>query len=401
MAGNKDIIIIGGGAIGCSIAYHLAKKGVTSTIIEKESIGSRASGKAWAIVRYPPYIFTTAKYPGSYYAMPEEETVLRWQYLYWASYYRMANLALEIKEKGNIDIEFGSFPMSYLAFSEETERTMKQLMSDLKENGYYEYEWLGPDDLNEIFPGINPEVRGGLSLPQHQLEPYKYTLGLTQAAEALGAEVRHGNVVGFETSGERITSIRLASGNKLEADLFVIAMGPWSGQAASQLGNDIPAFITVEECLRVKVPRGFPQHSLSGGITMISTKIGDVILATAEVKSKEQYYELKKRPDFNADLSDEIAKMNIEAALTLLPDLLQNSELVEHRGDLLAYGPPPFYQKPVIGSFPRWENGYVATRFGGMGVNMSVGTGEIMADLIVDSEVPFTVRKMVEHLSPA
>ncbi len=47
-----------------------------------------------------------------------------------------------------------------------------------------------------------------------------------------------------------------------------------------------------------------------------------------------------------------------------------------------------------------WENGYIASRFGGMGIHMSVGAGEVMADLIVDSEVAFGVKKMIEHLSP-
>ena len=47
------------------------------------------------------------------------------------------------------------------------------------------------------------------------------------------------------------------------------------------------------------------------------------------------------------------------------------------------------------------ENGYVATRFGGMGINMSVGVGEVMADLIVDGDVSFAVKKMIEHLSPS
>jgi len=50
MAKKHEAVIIGAGAIGCSIAYHLAKKGITSTIIEKESIGARASGKAWGVI---------------------------------------------------------------------------------------------------------------------------------------------------------------------------------------------------------------------------------------------------------------------------------------------------------------------------------------------------------------
>ncbi len=302
MTKKKDVVIIGAGVIGCSIAYHLAKKGITSTIIERESIGSRASGKAWAVVSYPPYILATAQYPDSYFGMPEEETVAQWQDLYWAAYYRMANLALDIKEKGKIDIDFGAVPMTLVATSERAETTFKQFMSYLKENGYYEYEWLKSDDLKVIFPGINPKIRGGLSLPQLQVEPYKYTLGLAQASEAMGAEIRHGEVVDFETKGERIISVKLASGAKVEADVVVIAMGPWSGQVTSRLGKEIPAYITMEECIRVKAPKGFPLHSITCGVEIISRVDGDLILATAEVQSISHYFESKKREDFDTSL---------------------------------------------------------------------------------------------------
>ena len=47
---SKEIIIVGGGIIGCATAYHLAKQGFRSQIIERDSVGSQASGRAWATV---------------------------------------------------------------------------------------------------------------------------------------------------------------------------------------------------------------------------------------------------------------------------------------------------------------------------------------------------------------
>jgi len=46
MTSGKEVVIVGAGVSGCSIAYHLARRGVSSTIVERESIGTRASGKA-------------------------------------------------------------------------------------------------------------------------------------------------------------------------------------------------------------------------------------------------------------------------------------------------------------------------------------------------------------------
>jgi len=400
MTGKNDVVIIGAGVIGCSIAYHLAKKGIKPLIIEKESIGSRASGKAWAVIEYPPYMLAIVQSPDSFWAMPEGETIARWQDLYWSAYYRMAELALDIKEKGKVDIEYGAAPWTLVATSDRSEAGFKQLMDVLQAGGYYEFEWLEPDELKAVFPEINPDVRGGLSLPQLQVEPYKYTLGLAQAAEAMGAEIRHGDVVGFDTDGGRITSVKLTSGAKVEAGVVVIAMGPWSGRASSWLGHEIPMEVVMEECLRVKPLYDFPKHSLAGRVEILSRVNGDVVLATAEVRSKEHYFEFKARHDFDAGLSEEVKTKNIEAAMKLLPSL-KRSELVEHRGDLLAYGPKPFYHKPVMGQLPGWDNGYIATRFGGMGIHLSVGAGEYMADYIVDEKVPVRVKHMMEVLSPS
>ena len=54
---HSDVVIIGAGAIGCSIAYHLSKRGMRASVVERESIGTRASGKAWAVIAYPPTLF--------------------------------------------------------------------------------------------------------------------------------------------------------------------------------------------------------------------------------------------------------------------------------------------------------------------------------------------------------
>ena len=169
---------------------------------------------------------------------------------------------------------------------------------------------------------------------------------------------------------------------------------------AAKLGCEIPFFPTMEECIRIRPKKEFPLHSLVGGVEILARVSGDVVLATAEVDSISQYFESKFRPDFNARLSENIKIKNIEAAINLLPELLEDAELIEHRGDILSYGPDPIYQKPVIGPLPGWQNGYVATRFGGMGMVLSVGTGLIMADLIANNQVPYYARHLLDYLSP-
>jgi len=392
MPKQHDVVIVGAGVIGCSIAYHLARKGIAAQIIERESIGARASGKAWAVQVYPANYFVTERMEGTLFAMPEGETMRHWIDLYWLGYHRMADIALDIQEKGGIDIEYSEMPRTMIATDEEKAKELKESVAYLKENGFYEAEWLDRNDVRKRFPTISHEVKGAMTVPCLQWEPYKYTLGLAQAAEKMGADVKQGEVVGFGTKGEKITSVKLASGTEIEADAVVIAMGPWSGQGTARLGNEIPILVNMEECLRMEVPSRLPLNYITNGVNGIVSKVnGDVILGLA---GQPHFVD-----DFDSSLSEEV-KMNIlEGAIGVLPEL-EDAKLVEHRGDLEGWAPGPVYNKPVLGRLPEWENGYIAARFGTLGMTQSAGTGKVMADLIVDGEAPLRVRNMMDYLSP-
>ena len=400
MAGTYDVAVIGGGVIGSSIAYHLAKKGIKAVVIEKEAAGARASGKAWAVISFPPSVLISSRSEDTYFGMSGEASITNWQDLYWAAYFRMSDLADDIQDKAGLDVEYGASPITTLAFSRRMVAEYKGFLEELTRNGYHECQWLDKTDLQSIFQGIHPAVQGGMSMPQLQIEPYRFTMGLSLAAKVMGVETIQGDATDFQTEDDTIRAVILSSGDVIEADNVVLAMGPWTSQAAAKLGCEIPFYPTMEECIRIRPKRAYPLHSLVGGVEILARVSGDVVLATAEVASVSQYFESKFRPDFNTRLSENIKIKNIEAALSILPELLEDADLIEHRGDILSYGPDPIYQKPVIGPLPGWQNGYVATRFGGMGMVLSVGTGLIMADLIANNQVPYYARHLLDYLSP-
>jgi len=394
MSTTKDVVIIGAGVIGCSIAYHLARQGITSQIIERESIGARASGKAWAVIAYPPIVLVSEKKPDTLFTLPEGETSRHWLELYWWTYTRIADIAIDLKEKGGIDIELGEHRYDNLAFSEEEEAYLKHEISRLREMGHYEIDWVDAKELKAVYPHVNPKVRGAFSVPMFQVEPYKYTLGYAQAAEKMGAEVRQGEAVGFKTKGGKITSVKLDSGADVEADAVVLAMGPWSGQGSSWLGKEIPMRIVMEQCLRMEVPERLPLHAIKHGKYAIIPKVnGDVILGMAG--------DLRLlKDDFDSRLSEEIKIEIMEGAVDILPGL-EDAKLVEYRGDLQGWAPAPAYVKPLMGRLPEWENGYIAARFSTLGMCQSAGAGKFMADLIAGGQTPLRARHMMEYISPA
>src|SRR5262245_17524425 len=104
---------------------------------------------------------------------------------------------------------------------------------------------------------------------------------------------------------------------------------------------------------------------------------------------------------FDADLTTAEEKMRmLTEAAELLP-ALNDARLVEHRGDLEGWSPTPRHIQPVLGRVPDTDNVYVAARFGTFGMTMSLGTGRIMADLILAGDrTPVRFQHLLDVLSP-
>lgn len=407
MSARKDVIVIGAGVIGCSIAYHLGRRGISACIVERESIATRASGKAWAVFTYAPAMLAHERIRTS--AGGEDpsgaidisltapgESIEHWLYLHAASYERMPDLALDLAERGGIDIEYCEGPTTNLVTQREVDEVggPEKLLRPFREAGGFECDWIDADALRARFPSLNPEYVGGTIEPAGQVEPYKFTLGLAQAAESLGAEIVLGEVVGFETQGDEITGVRLNSGSELQADAVVLAMGPWAGQGTALLGCEVGCRPFLAQCVRARVPGNLPLHTLGAGdYWIIPKKNGEVILA------KYGAEDFIARPDFDASLTEDTKLETLIGVAEVLP-ALEDAEILEYRGDLLAMAPTPPYQKPVMGRLPNWRNGYIASRFGGDGVCMSPATGELMAELIETGETPLRARRMFERLAP-
>jgi glycine oxidase len=389
-------VIIGAGAIGCSIAYHLAKQGVASQIIERESVAARASGKSWAVFAYPPRFIGMEGQPQDLLFSMPRGSVRPWLDLIWSGYHRLPDLALELKESSGVDIGYGELSWVRIVLTEQQGEAYKAALTLQKEQGYHEGYWMEISELRRLFPDISPQVRGGMVVPYLQVEPYRYTLGLAQAADKRGVRIRQGEVVGFRRQGARVTAAILATGAEVAADIFVLATGPWSGKSTSYLGKGMPILINREQCVRMEVAKRLPPYGLTApnGLTIVPKVGGDVIVGHAGMADLQTSFEV--------NLTTEEAKMMLLAdAVSLLPTLGE-AKLVEQRGDFEGWSPPPKRIQPVLGRLSGWDNTYIAARFGTLGMMMSLGAGRVMADLILAGGVaPARFKNMLEVLNPA
>jgi glycine/D-amino acid oxidase-like deaminating enzyme len=144
------------------------------------------------------------------------------------------------------------------------------------------------------------------------------------------------------------------------------------------------------------MPSRLPPYILTSpaGLTVVPAVNGEVILGHSELGDLLTSLEVSLT-------TEDARRVLIEEATDLMPTL-NEARLVEHRGDFLCYSPPPKHIQPVLGRLPEWENVYIATRCGGMGIMLSLGVGQVMAGLIISGgRIPDTVKTMMEILSPA
>lgn len=361
MADSSDIVIVGGGAAGCSVAYYLALAGIRATVIDEAGVGAQASG--FSAGGLNP--LQGAGIPGPLGLLAIE------------SYNMHLDLWDQLMEDTGIDYDGRIISLLKVAFDEEELPELQETEELFNDAEGFEARWLDPRDVSDLEPRLaSGVIHGVYARGNAALDSYKYTLALAAAAERLGATVRSGSVRGLERTNGRITGVTLADG-AIPCGQVVLAMGPWSRQAEPWLDAYIPVDPLKGEILRVDLPGPPLIHDISGGGGSLYPKPDGLVWCGAT----EEWRGFDNKPSGPAQRSI------LEGAIRLVPDMVQ-ARLSLHTACLRPVTPDWL---PIIGRAPGWDNVYLATGAGKKGILLSPGIGKAVADLMIQGETQLSI----------
>jgi len=208
----SDVIVVGGGLMGCSVAYRLAKDGANVTVLERSVPGAEASSAAAGILGPTIESFDDA------FAL---QLGRRSRELH-------AELAEELDEYFGIDVGFRRCGVVKIAFDEKELGELERQAESLRVQGIRCQRW-GPEELARQEPNCSPEALGALSMAEDaQVEPRKLLSAVALGAEREGVTFRTGTTVrAIDLEGGRARGVRLVKEN-LHAERVVVAAGSWT-----------------------------------------------------------------------------------------------------------------------------------------------------------------------------
>lgn len=365
MTERAEIIIIGGGVMGASIAYHLAKQQAGRVILlERQALSTGTTGRSGAIVR-------------QHYS--NDFTI------------RMAKESLRIFEHFDeiVGGDCGFIQTGMLVTANEPGETALRANVALQQEQGVNTRLISPDEVSAVAPGFSGKDATAVCYEANTgvADPMATTHCFASRARDYGAVIHEGTpVTRIVTQGERVTGVETTQGH-FSAPVVVLAANVWSVELAKDLGITLPIMATRHPMVSLRRPDDFGgRHGVHavcldtvhgiylrpdlGGVTLVG--LTDDVLTPSD-------------PDHYAQglSEDEITHLR-RMAPECLPAL---ARAVPRGGWAGIYDDTPDYH-PILGRLPAYEGLYCAVGFSGHGFKLSPIIGQWMAQLILTGTMP-------------
>jgi glycine/D-amino acid oxidase-like deaminating enzyme len=230
-----DVVVVGGGIVGCATAYYLARRGVRVILLERGEIAGEQSGRNWGFVRQQ------GRDPSEVPLMVAANRIWR-----------------GLEQELDADIEWIQGGNLALAPTPERLALFEGWLATARDHGL-DTRLVTPREIQDLLPGMGGTWVGGLyTASDGHAEPAKATQAIGRAAVKLGVDLREGCAVeSISTEGGRIGEVRTEQG-AIRAGTVVCAAGAWSARLLRPLGLNLP-----QRWVRATVARTTPAPPLT------------------------------------------------------------------------------------------------------------------------------------------
>lgn len=366
LPGRAQVVIIGGGVIGASVAYHLTKLGLTDVVLIEQ--GQLSSGTTWHAaglvgqLRASESATRLVQYSTQLYAELENET----------------GLSAGYKRCGGVTVA-------------RTEDRMTQLRRTAASAEAFnmECELLSPEQALEHYPVMRvDDLVGAIWLPgDGKANPTDLTFALAKGARMRGARIHEKTrVLDVLTAAGRVSGVRTDAGD-IEAEIVVNCAGQWAKQIGAMAGVNVPLhsaehFYVVSERIDGVHP-DLPILRDPDGYTYFKEEVGGLVIGGFEPEAKPWVSPDQIPYPFEFQLLDE----DWEHFEVLMNSALLRIPVLEVTGIKKFYNGPESFTPDnqfILGAAPELENFFVGAGFNSVGIATAGGAGRALAEWIAN-----------------
>ncbi len=356
MLKTADVVIVGGGCMGASTAYHLAERGAERILLlEREQfLGMGSTGRNAGGVRYQ--FSTDVNIQLSLYSV---------------------NIIANFEELFGISASYKPIGYLFLLSSEVEVAIFRANIERQRRLGVRDVRFLEVSDIERMVPLVNLEgVVGGSFCPHDGLaDPNSVTQGFASAARRLGAEIEtEVTVTGIRVEGGCVTAVETDRG-VVATPAVVNCAGPWASKIGRMAGVDVPIVPLRRQFFMTgplpQVDRHHP-FTIDFATTFYFHPEGAGVLAgmaNQEEKPAETYA-----------IDEEFHHKTLEQAVKRLP-LLEHAHIIKQMAGLYEVTPDAH---PILAHSRDVRGFYVAAGFSGHGFQHSPAAGKVMSEIILD-----------------
>lgn len=366
---RASTLVIGGGLLGCAIAYYLAKAGVDVLLAEKSQINSQASGRNAGSLHFQ------LEYRMIEHGLESARKAAEALPLHLHAQRAWSGLAAELRDDLGV-VQHGGLMVAETA--EQVERLEQKVA--LEQAAGLQIELLDRDALRTRAPYLSQSLLAAAFCPgEGKADPRRSALAYARAAARLGARIRSATGARSLQRDGRTWRIALDGGASCQADNVVLAAGVWSGRIAQMAGVTLPVSAVGLTMAATARAQPFIKHLIQHAgrrLSMKQTPEGNVLIGggwPAALPQANGILDLERQPDL---LLPSMAG-NLSAATSVVPAVGELPVLRVWTGATALVAD----QLPLIGAVPKAAGLFIAT--GGSAFTLGPTYAQILADEIL------------------